>query len=246
ELIEKQDRAKREGTPDLDEVERALLSWLTALSRLQSMGLSTSLDPLQANNSELEPLSGVPMIDTGRLDNDGNPIMRPDFHALAQQTTIGNPSKLRRELNDVWQRQDVPKPLSAFDMPSQWLFVVGGLVIVVWITPMILKVLSTKHRFDPETSTVTLAGGTKISPENLKDVDGRKWDKWFLYVTLDGQSDEVLLDLYRHVPLEQWVEGIAKQNGIAWPGDKGKPELPAEPAGTTEEEELDAVDQPAQ
>jgi hypothetical protein len=125
---------------------------------------------------------------------------------LERATVFENPRATLQTLDQEWRGvQSVPKPLAAFDMPVQWTFVVvgfgGGLIILV----IFLRNASRVYRFEPETCTITGPGELRITPETLVGFDMRKWDKFIVFVRLEGEQDERKLDLYRYVPLEEWA-----------------------------------------
>lgn len=110
---------------------------------------------------------------------------------------------------DFWATAKTPSPLAAYDLPLQWLFTVVGLLGTLYLLVLFAKVKATKYTFEPETHTLILPGGERIAAADLKEVDKRKWHKF--YVTLetnDGRSRT--LDLYRYEPLEQWVLEMEK------------------------------------
>lgn len=107
-------------------------------------------------------------------------------------------------LSDRWKESTPPTPLSGFDIPVQWLFVGLGFPGALYIFVMILRAKSRTYRWEPESHTLTLHNDTRVSPENLADIDKSRWHKFYATLELkDGSSHE--LDLYRYEPLEDWV-----------------------------------------
>jgi len=126
----------------------------------------------------------------------------------AEQTTFDNPTERREALDDAWRTRTPPKPLSAFDIPSQWLFVIAGFGGAAWLTFLFVRVASKKYRWDPATHTLTVPGGKTIAPADIAEVDKRKWDKYFVTLRLnDGAPPprEHKFDLLRYAPLEAWI-----------------------------------------
>jgi hypothetical protein len=114
--------------------------------------------------------------------------------------------KLTREF---WATAKTPSPLAAYDLPLQWLFTFVGLAGTLYLLVLIVRVRSRVYSFEPETHTLVLPGGERLAAADLKEVDKRKWHKF--YVTLeakDGRSRT--LDLYRYEPLEDWVLSMEK------------------------------------
>jgi len=115
-----------------------------------------------------------------------------------------------QELNAYWATRTVPSRLRGYDIPSQWVILAVGVGVAGYIAFLFLKVITTTYRWDPETRTLTLPGGASITPDDLNDVDKRKWHKFIVYLPivethpkLGGQ--ELRLDLYRHAKLEDWI-----------------------------------------
>jgi len=101
-------------------------------------------------------------------------------------------------------------PLSAWDIPSQWLIMVVFLGFGAWLAALFLKVAGRKYRWEEATQTLTLPEGNSITPADVAEFDKRRWDKFMVtllikpgHATLANQR--VLVDLYRHEPVEEWV-----------------------------------------
>jgi hypothetical protein len=103
-----------------------------------------------------------------------------------------------------------PKPLSTYDIPAQWAFVGigygGGLAMIA----LFLSVARRTYEWDPVEQRLVLPGGESLVPADLAEVDKRKWDKFYVFLVVGPRharlgGKAVRLDLYRHVPLEDWV-----------------------------------------
>jgi hypothetical protein len=137
------------------------------------------------------------------------------------------PQRLLAELVQVWSARNAPKPLSSYDMYFQWFFVVAGFGGGAWLSVVLLRAASRTYRWNPGTQTLTLPGGVSFSPADLKEVDKRRWHKFFVTLRLrDGTAHT--LDLLRYVPLEEWVLAMERtafpepaQPGPASGGDAG-------------------------
>jgi len=144
-----------------------------------------------------------------------------------------DPRARLRELDAEWKAKTPPKPLSRFDLPSQWAFVVigwgGGLLVALHTA----RVLRRTYKWDPEAKRLYLPGGAELTPDDLEDVDKRKWHKYIVFLKVkEGHpklaGQEVKLDLYQYAPLEDWVLEMER---IAFPEralEKAAPEPPGD------------------
>ncbi|CAN0504206.1 unnamed protein product [Laminaria digitata] len=56
----------------------------------------------------------------------------------------------------------------------------------------------------------TLPGGASITPDDLEEVDNRKWDKFIVFLKIKGAhaslgGQEVSVDTYQHRFVEDWI-----------------------------------------
>ena len=131
----------------------------------------------------------------------------------AAKTTWGQSGARARldELASSWQSQSQPKPLGAYDIPMQWFIVAAGFGGGLYIASLLFTASRRVYTYDPEKMALTLPnGGRTITPDDIKEVDKRKWDKFIVVLRLSDQST-VRLDLLRHAPLEEWVLEMEKQ-----------------------------------
>lgn len=146
------------------------------------------------------------------------------------RTVIESPVQRIQELGEEWSNKNPPKPLAAYDIPMQWLFVVIGFGGCAWFVSLMLRVKKRVFHYEPQDHKLTLPDGRTITPDQISEVDKRKWDKFFVTLRLqDGAS--VKLDLLRHTPLEQWVLEMEKHT----PGYEAE-EAPAAAEEETPEE----------
>jgi len=168
-------------------------------------------------------------------------------HLDPANTTIENPSKVLQDLELDQANKNPPKPLSRFDLPMQWVFVVGGFSAAAWLVLLTFSVARKKHRYDPETLTLTLHGGIVITPDLITQVDKRKWDKFLVTLRLkDGSSHR--LDLLRYTPLEEWILEMEKQTEGYEPDDEPADEdaeSKDDGAGDSQESEPEPAESPA-
>src|SRR5690606_17944863 len=131
-------------------------------------------------------------------------------------TTYGEgdrPSASQRlgELESQWTTSGKsPKALSAFDLPLQWAICFGGFALAGWLAVLFGRVASKTYRWAPEARALTLPGGATISPQDIEDIDKRRWHKFLVTLKIAGGHPQlggrdVRLDLYRYSPLEEWV-----------------------------------------
>jgi len=124
-------------------------------------------------------------------------------------TVHANPSERFSELSAKWQAKDQPKPLSGFDIPMQWGFVVIGFGLAAHLSLLIARVGSKKYRYNPETKQLTFPDGSSITPGDIEDIDKRKWDKFIVQIKAGGKTRK--LDLLRYDPLEEWFLEMEKE-----------------------------------
>ena len=129
-------------------------------------------------------------------------------------TLFANPREHLEQLAEERKDAKAPKPLNTWDIPLQWGFVVVGLGGGIPLLLMFLANASKSYRYDPATKTVTMPDGTDVYPDNLEAFDKRKWDKFLVFLTLKGETQERKVDLYRYTPLEDWLVEIYEASPI--------------------------------
>ena len=128
-----------------------------------------------------------------------------------EHTRIETPLQRLQELETSWVTRTRPKPLSAYDIPAQWLFVAVGFTIGPWLLFKFVTVLGKKYAWNPVGQRLTIPGGHELTPEDLADVDKRKWDKFIVFLKVKDAhpklaGQEVKVDLYHYTqPVEDWV-----------------------------------------
>ena len=155
----------------------------------------------------LEQLSYI-----GRLDAAHTKLPRTDG---ASGATIPDAVSRRDELAKEWTRSDgaqkkAPKPLSVWDIPTQWLIMAIGTGLSLWMFLLVLMVKRKSYTWVPAEMRLGLPDGNSLIPTDVAEFDKRKWHKFFIYLhvkpehpTLGGK--EVPLDLMRYEPVEEWV-----------------------------------------
>ena len=185
----------------LDTVGEAERIWLEALSRLGSLNSITSLN-----------------------EAGGRTYTMPEAPADEKRTVFDNPREVHDALAARFANEDPPKPLSGFDLPSQWVIAAVGMIGAFFVALNYVRARSRSYRYDPSNHTLHLPGNNAVTPDDIDYLDKRKWDKWFVFLKLKDRDEEVKLDLLKYEPLEDWILEIEKQ----LPGYEPEPEADAE------------------
>lgn len=150
--------------------------------------------------------------------------------AKPERTNFTDPKARLGELAQSQASKTPPKPLAAYDIPLQWVFVVGGLGMGIYLATLLVRVRGTSYKWSPGTMALTLPDGRTFTPDQVKEVDKRKWDKFFVFLKPKDGSAEVKLDLLRYKHLEEWVLEFEKKTE----GYEPPVEEPAESASPVE------------
>ncbi len=206
-----------EGSLERD-VDTALFLWLTALSRV-------------------EPLEGLTEANRAELAS-----REAGSSAEPTQTLFTNPRERLAELTTIVDSTpDAPKPLNKWDIPVQWgICAIGGLLGLYFLA-VFLAQATKSYRYDPAAKRLTMPGGKTIVPDDIEVFDKRKWDKYLVFLTLRGESGERKIDLYRYMPLEEWMLEMWAESPHYEPDEDEEEEQPEEPpAGDTPGEDPEA------
>lgn len=154
-------------------------------------------------------------------------------------------SKREAQLTLALAGRDQPAPLHGYDIPSQYLLMIIGYGLGLYILFLIGRVAMTKYRWDPTTRTLTLPSGASITPADLEEVDKRKWDKFIVFLRVKQGvggvgGSSIRVDTYRHAFVEDWIlemerEAFGSQEDVPG-GDPSRPD-------TSEAGEPDASDE---
>lgn len=170
----------------------------TTLNELRAKG-EAALTPVEKSRHDwLASLGRVESLSRIEANNAANP-------GAPSPTVFPEP---RRALDDLRARlasRSQPKPLSELDIPLQYAFFALCTLVALWVLFMLVRVISTKYRYDHAAATLTLPKGGSVSAADLELLDKRKWDKFYAFLKVRGRDQEIKLDLYRFVPLEEWV-----------------------------------------
>jgi hypothetical protein len=127
-----------------------------------------------------------------------------------ERTTFEFPRQRLTELEAKWTTQTPPSPLAFYDIPSQWLIMVVCYGFALHLTLLFVRVASKSYSWDPVDKRLTLPGGESLVPDDLTEVDKRKWDKFIVYLRVrDGHEklggQAIKVDTYRYALLEDWI-----------------------------------------
>ncbi|MEZ6317270.1 MAG: hypothetical protein R3B49_00760 [Phycisphaerales bacterium] len=133
----------------------------------------------------------------------------------ADRTTISNPRQRLAELQQVWASANAPKPLSWYDLPTQWVFFLGGASGALLLLIHMVRIAAKKYVWHPHDKRLVLPGGHELTPETLGEVDKRKWDKFIVFLRAkEGHptlgTREVRVDTYQHALVEDWILEMEK------------------------------------
>jgi hypothetical protein len=93
----------------------------------------------------------------------------------------------------------------------------------------IARVARRRYSWDDAEKRLFLPDGSSLVPADVAEFDKRKWDKFLIYLHVKPHHErhagrELMLDLYQHAPLEDWVlemERIASPETGEPPPDPG-------------------------
>ncbi len=127
-----------------------------------------------------------------------------------ERTTIENPRARLEELTTAWGTRPQPTALHGYDIPMQWGIMVVCYAGALYLLVLFVRVAGRTYRWDPAEQRLTLPGGSSIVPDDLAEIDKRKWDKFIVFLNIkDGHEklggQEVRVDTYRHAKVEGWI-----------------------------------------
>lgn len=178
-------------------LERSRKDWLTAVSRLYSLDKITTVNTAEMQRRVADPSIVPTAVDSLSETGSG-------------QTMFENSTETLSVLSTKWSNRDLPNKLSSLDLPVQWMICFTGLAGALWVGFLFLKAKATSFSYKPETHELTLSNGKSFTPEMIEVVDKRKWDKFFVFLKVQGFDGEIKLDLLKFVPLEEWVLEMEK------------------------------------
>ncbi len=149
----------------------------------------------------------------------------------AEHTVIESPQGELDTLREKWSATSTnPKPLSGFDLMSQWLIMGVCYFVTLIMVIHMMRVASQRYTFEHSTKALTLPDGSSIIPDDLEEVDKRKWDKFIVFLKIKDAhpklgGQEVKIDTYQRLLIEDWVLLMEEQ---AFPSQEGD-DAPNEP-----------------
>lgn len=164
---------------------------------------------------------------------------------LASRLDQATPRERFNELSQRWTVESPPAALRSYDIPVNKIQAVLCVGFAVYLISLFARVAVRTYRWDPATKTLTLPTGESISPDDLEDVDKRKWDKFIVFLLIkDSHTQlggrEIRFDTYRHGHVESW---ILEMERVAFPdraeeaedGTEDQEAEPREPAASADD-----------
>lgn len=154
-------------------------------------------------------------------------------------------------LNARWATESPPAPLRSYDIPVNEIQALICFGFSAYLFFLLVRVAWKKYRWDPETRTLTLPSGISVAPDDLKDVDKRKWDKFIVYLMINDShqqlaGQDIRFDTYRHGRVEDW---ILEMERAAFPdraeATDGSESAPSEVPDGQADDAPDGADSPA-
>ena len=172
---------------ELSRLDQARLAWLRSISRLENLSDLTAENQAELARRAEDPAKRLPT-----------------------RTMFADPRAELGHLTQALASAEQPKPLAAYDLPVQFLFMYGGAIGCIYLLGLFFSVRSKVYRYDPAAHRLTLPSGRSLVPADIALVDKRQWDKYIVYLKPADGSAEIKLDLYRHRPLEDWILEMEK------------------------------------
>ena len=157
----------------------------------------------------------------------------------AEHTNIDSPQREFDELSQKWSSAaSNPKPLSNFDLIVQWMIMAVCFTVTFFMVLHMLRIRAKRYAWDPESMQLTLPSGATITPDDLEEVDKRKWDKFIVFLKIKGAhpdlgGQEVSVDTYQHQRVEDWILAMEEK---AFPSQQEPANQPTQPQDDDEEE----------
>ncbi|MEZ6244050.1 MAG: hypothetical protein R3B57_13520 [Phycisphaerales bacterium] len=132
-----------------------------------------------------------------------------------ERTTIADPRARLDELAGLWGTRPQPAALHWYDIPVQWAIMIGCYAMGLYLIVLFLRVASKRYRWEPAEQRLTFPGGASIVPDDLAEIDKRKWDKFIVFLKIrEGHEKlggrEIRVDTYRHALVEGWILEMEK------------------------------------
>ncbi|MBL8745983.1 MAG: hypothetical protein JNK58_06455, partial [Phycisphaerae bacterium] len=162
---------------------------------------------------------------------------------VTTDTMFSDPQSTLDALVQRLSTQNAPKPLAAYDIPLQYVFMIVGFGGAIWLAFFLKRCKGVTYSFDPAEHRLFLPDGKSFVPADIAEVDKRDWHKYFVYLTLNDGSKEMKFDLLRYAPLESWILEMEKLHPNYEPPPEEEAddeiveesEVPADEAGSRED-----------
>lgn len=157
------------------------------------------------------PSSGRPVRASARLARlEWLSSLRTIGEMTPERTTIESPRQHLQDLGAFWAQQTgQPKALASYDIPVQWIIMVGSWSVGLLLIVLLLKTAAKRYAWDPSEKRLSLPGGKSFVPADLDVFDMRRWDKYIVYARMKPEHElgggEIKFDTYRHAKLESWL-----------------------------------------
>lgn len=166
-------------------------------------------------------------------------------HLDPEHTLIEAPERELQELKEEWLTTKQPRPLSNLDLMVQWIIMAVCWTVALLMVLHIFKVRSMKYAWEHAGMALTLPGGNSITPDDLEEVDKRKWDKFIVFLKIKPShaslgGKEISVDTYQHLFVEDWILAMEEQAfGSQEDGDDSA-RTPSEPASNEDDDSSSA------
>jgi len=192
--------------PKRAQMELAREAWLTALSRINRLDpVYTNLyaNPDPAAFDRLEELVSIP-----RLDR--TTAQREEIRGLEDRLDQQRPRERLEALSAQWSTETQPGMLQSYDIPVNKAAAVGCFAFSLYLIGLFVRVATRTYTWEPGKQRLTLPSGESITPDDLADIDKRKWDKFIVFLVLKDSHEslggaEIKVDTYRHGLVEDWI-----------------------------------------
>lgn len=182
----------------------AELAALEAADAQQSQSCEAFKHAWLLSLSRVTSLAGLTRENTDAMAKAGGSI------GVTTTTMFADPQTTLDGLMATLGKTNAPKPLAAYDIPLQYLFLVVGFGGAAWLGLFLVRCKGVSYSYDPAEHRLFLPGGRSFVPSEIAEVDKRDWHKYFVYLTLADGSKEMKFDLLRYAPLEDWIMEMEK------------------------------------
>jgi hypothetical protein len=157
------------------------------------------------------------------------------------------PRERFQRLETRWTTEAPPGKLASYDIPVNKIAALICFAFCIYLLYLFVRVAVRTYKWDPTEQKLTLPGGESITPDDLADVDKRKWDKFIVFLKVKDShpslgGKEVRFDTYRHGLVEDW---ILQMERTAFP-ERAKDQEAAQAESRDEDADAQTVDASAE